>query len=94
MPVFFAAQPEVRQALEAAMPKLREMLGDAGVTLGQTSVSSGQPQQQQASDRRTSEPRTSGAGTIGAAGPIETANVTSTTARRITGGYGMVDTFA
>lgn len=36
---FFTAQPEVRQALEAAFPKLREMLGEAGIQLGQATVS-------------------------------------------------------
>ncbi len=40
---FIASQPEVRQALEAALPKLREMLGDAGIQLGQASVNSGAP---------------------------------------------------
>lgn len=42
---FTAAQPEVRQALEAALPKLREMLGDAGIQMGQASVNAGAPQQ-------------------------------------------------
>jgi flagellar hook-length control protein FliK len=36
---FIAAQPEVRLAIEAAMPKLREMMSDAGIQLGQTNVS-------------------------------------------------------
>jgi flagellar hook-length control protein FliK len=43
--VFISANPEVREALENAMPRLREILADAGVTLGQTQVgadSSGQ----------------------------------------------------
>ncbi|WP_420477209.1 flagellar hook-length control protein FliK [Noviherbaspirillum sp. ST9] len=43
---FIAAQPEVRQALEAALPKLRDMLGEAGIQLGQASVNSGTPNQQ------------------------------------------------
>ncbi len=42
---FTAAQPEVRQALEAALPKLREMLDDAGIRMGQTSVNAGTQQQ-------------------------------------------------
>lgn len=42
---FTAAQPEVRQALETALPKLREMLGDAGIQMGQASVNAGAPQQ-------------------------------------------------
>lgn len=43
---FTAAQPEVRQALEAALPKLRDMLSEAGIQLGQASVNSGSPNQQ------------------------------------------------
>lgn len=42
---FIATQPEVRQALEAALPKLREMLGNAGIELGQANVSAGTHQQ-------------------------------------------------
>lgn len=41
---FMAAQPETRAAIEAAMPRLREMLDSAGIQLGQTNVSSGGPQ--------------------------------------------------
>ncbi len=36
--LFVSANPAVRDALEAAMPRLREILSDAGVTLGQTQV--------------------------------------------------------
>jgi flagellar hook-length control protein FliK len=43
---FFSAQPEVRQALEAAFPRLREMMGEAGIALGQATVSADTPQQQ------------------------------------------------
>ncbi|MDO9467098.1 MAG: flagellar hook-length control protein FliK [Thiobacillus sp.] len=42
---FFSAQPEVRQALEAAFPRLREMMNEAGIELGQATVSSETPQQ-------------------------------------------------
>ncbi|MGN6703612.1 MAG: flagellar hook-length control protein FliK, partial [Burkholderiaceae bacterium] len=45
---FVAAQPEVRQALEAAMPRLRDMMSDAGIQLGQASVNAGMPNGQQA----------------------------------------------
>lgn len=36
--LFVSANPAVRDALEAAMPRLREILSDAGVTLGQAQV--------------------------------------------------------
>ena len=42
---FVSANPEVRAALEEAMPRLREVLADAGVTLGQTQVGSESPKQ-------------------------------------------------
>jgi len=35
---FFSANAEVRQALEAALPKLREMMAGVGITLGETTV--------------------------------------------------------
>jgi len=35
---FVSANPEVRAAIQDAMPRLREILADAGVTLGQTQV--------------------------------------------------------
>lgn len=35
---FVSAHPEVRQALEASLPRLREMLAEAGIQLGQTHV--------------------------------------------------------
>jgi flagellar hook-length control protein FliK len=45
---FVAAHQEVRQALEDAMPRLREMLSGAGINLGQSNVGSQTQQQQQA----------------------------------------------
>ena len=49
---FFSAQPEVRQALEAAFPRLREMMDEAGIQLGQATVSADTPQQNDPSDRQ------------------------------------------
>ncbi|MBV8634626.1 MAG: flagellar hook-length control protein FliK [Burkholderiaceae bacterium] len=87
---FTAAQPEVRQALEAALPKLREMLGDAGIQLGQASVNAGLAQQQQNfADKAT--PR-SGGGAIDAL--AEVASVISPAAAKVVSGIGLVDTFA
>jgi hypothetical protein len=36
---FYSANADVRNAIEAAMPKLREMLADAGIALGEAMVS-------------------------------------------------------
>lgn len=45
--MFIAATPEVQQAIEDAMPRLREMLAGAGISLGQTSVGTQSQQEQQ-----------------------------------------------
>lgn len=37
---FFSANPTVREAIEAALPRLREMMAEAGLSLGQAMVSS------------------------------------------------------
>lgn len=43
---FHSAQAEVRQALESSLPRLREMLGQQGLQLGQADVGQRQAQQQ------------------------------------------------
>jgi flagellar hook-length control protein FliK len=88
---FTAAQPEVRQALEAAMPKLREMLGDAGIQLGQASVNSGNPQQQGQFERQAgATPAQRMTGSEPAAEPV----ARTTRIAPAGSGRGMVDTFA
>ncbi len=42
---FVSANPTVREALEAAMPRLREILADAGIQLGQAQVGAENPHQ-------------------------------------------------
>ncbi|HEY8023041.1 MAG TPA: flagellar hook-length control protein FliK [Burkholderiaceae bacterium] len=88
---FTAAQPEVRQALESAMPKLREMLGDAGIQLGQTSVNAGNAQQQQNFAEQSAHKSNGSRGQ--AVDPIDT-RVVSTQPVHHSGGIGLVDTFA
>ncbi|UQV48035.1 flagellar hook-length control protein FliK [Janthinobacterium lividum] len=51
---FMSAQPEVRQALEAAMPRLREMMSEAGIAFGSATVSAGTPEQQDQGKREAS----------------------------------------
>jgi flagellar hook-length control protein FliK len=46
---FVSGNAEVRQAIEAAMPRLREMFASAGIALGQTNVSSESFRQQSGS---------------------------------------------
>lgn len=49
---FFTTQPEVRQALETAFPRLREMMSEAGIQLGQASVHTETPGQQASPERQ------------------------------------------
>ncbi len=89
---FVSAQPEVRQALEAAMPRLREMLGDAGIQLGQANVGADMPGQQQAAAEQSA--RQSGRSTEPAVAGVETAVQLPRAAQATAGGRGLVDTFA
>ena len=87
---FFSAQPEVRHALESAFPRLREMMNDAGIQLGQASVSADTPQQNDAHDRQAQRlaPAFPGTG-LAASGDLPAAHVPEPRA-----GRGLVDTFA
>jgi flagellar hook-length control protein FliK len=49
--IFISHQPAVRDALEAAMPRLREMFAESGMLLGDAMVSSDSLPQQQSSGR-------------------------------------------
>lgn len=87
---FISAQPEVRQALEAALPRLREMMGDAGIQLGQASVGTSLPNQQQAPGQQAPRPAAPapepvGGNPEGALRPLRP--------QASGGGRGMVDTF-
>lgn len=85
---FTAATPEVRQAIEDAMPRLREMLASAGISLGQTQVGT-QAQQEQAQARQErSGTRSQGDEAILEA---DSGSVTSVSPQR---GNGLVDLFA
>jgi flagellar hook-length control protein FliK len=77
---FVSANPLVREALEQAMPRLREMLAEGGISLGEANVSSDQPSRDgQGGEQRGQRGRDSGELAV------------SQTARR---GTGLVDLFA
>jgi flagellar hook-length control protein FliK len=89
---FTSAAPEVRQALEAALPKLREMMGEAGIQLGNATVSAGTPDQ-----NSSNQASSSGSGQRGVPGRSSgdtdiAAPATTATIRRLPNGA--VDTFA
>lgn len=93
---FVAANQAARDALQEALPRLREVLADSGIQLGQATVdagTSGQPQgdaqQQQASQARNGFARYGNAGgTASEPMPAMSARIP------VRSGNGMVDTFA
>ena len=89
---FMSAQPEVRQALEAAMPRLREMMSEAGIAFGSATVSAGTPEQQHNGERAASgERRGNGQGGGVSGGEIAIAPAAGARSRP---SLSAVDTFA
>lgn len=91
--VFVSANAEVREVIEAALPRLREMLAGVGVELGQANVSAEsfrQAQQQFAGERGTAG--TSGGHDEGHSGRMDAGSGATRAALRA--GNGLVDTFA
>ena len=85
---FLSAQPEVRQALEAAFPRLREMMNEAGIELGQATVSSETPQQNERDARQAQGIARLLPGSDDALGGLQTGQMPIRQSR------GLVDTFA
>lgn len=56
--VFVSQHAEVRQALQDALPQLREMLASSGINLGQANVSDQGPKEQQNTNQHTAHLRT------------------------------------
>ncbi|MTW00460.1 flagellar hook-length control protein FliK, partial [Pseudoduganella ginsengisoli] len=95
---FTAAQPEVRQALEAALPRLREMMSEAGIQLGSATVSAEMSGQQQAFDQARAAQQGNGGNGRGGRGQggngdgVNIGNDATPAPRRTV--LGAVDTFA
>jgi len=88
---FSSQQLEVRQALENSLPRLREMMSESGIALGNASVNSGNEGSQQ--QNQSGSGRSGGGG--GNGGDSSTvAEVTPRQRTSILGGAGAVDTFA
>lgn len=91
--LFVSANPAVRETLEAALPRLREILADAGVTLGQAQVDSGATQSSAGGGEKGDNSRSpAGAEAL----PLPRGAVTQggTDAIWMQRGRGLVDTFA
>jgi flagellar hook-length control protein FliK len=87
---FISHQPEVRQALQEAIPKLREMMGQSGIQLGDCNVNS-QAQQQAFQQSQAQSASKSGNGSGSAAATISSVSQVGSVAPR--SGLGLVDTF-
>lgn len=87
---FFAAQPEVRQALESAFPRLREMMNEAGIQLGQATVSAETPQQQNHPSDSQGQRAPAGFARVG----DDAVDLAAGLPAPVRSGRGLVDTFA
>ncbi|BBI98774.1 flagellar hook-length control protein [Ferrigenium kumadai] len=93
--LFTSPHGAVREAVENALPKLREMLADNGITLGNTTVSDQAPR-----DRDTQGFMGQGSGTAaqqgggGSAARLEGASTAAAQVATVRRHNGMVDTFA
>jgi flagellar hook-length control protein FliK len=91
---FSASQQEVRHALESSLPRLREMMGESGIALGNATVSAGMPDQRQAQgDNHPGGTPRGAAGTPGGAAGTGVDSVAPAVLRTTVLGDGMVDTF-
>lgn len=89
--IFSSPHSEVRQAIETAMPQLREAFAAAGIQLGQASVNSESFRQQQGNEPRSGQNRGNGGNAILASDSSSDNVIASTPIRR---GLSLVDTFA
>jgi flagellar hook-length control protein FliK len=91
--LFVSQHPQVREAVEAALPKLREAMEQNGIGLGSASVSDGFARQtgQQSQSSGGSGNGGTGSGVASAVGADADASVADVAVRR---SVGLVDTFA
>lgn len=83
---FFSPHPQVREAIEAALPRLREMMAEAGLNLGQTQVREESLSRQEARSPGDAQREAAGSEEGLRAGQVEGLGT-----RRI--GLGLVDVF-
>lgn len=91
---FSSNQLEVRQALENALPRLREMMSESGIALGNASVDAGMPDGRDAQQQAGRGEGTSRRGGVGSGTGDAGAAAIPTPRTRPLGDRGMVDTFA
>ena len=92
---FISAHPDVREALEASLPKLRQMMDDAGVQLSGFSVNAEASNQgQQGREFRQTNPSTSIARNGRSESVISNQPISDVKTTKIISRIGAVDTFA
>jgi flagellar hook-length control protein FliK len=94
---FSANQEEVRQALENALPRLREMMSESGIALGNATVNAGMPDGRQAQEQAARNGGgfgNDGRGRGNNGNAIDEPAARPVTRTAILGDRGMVDTFA
>lgn len=89
---FSAQQLEVRQALENSLPRLREMMNESGIALGNATVNAGSDGSQQQNQQGSGRPGSGGGNGVGGDSAVAEAAPRQRTS--ILGGAGAVDTFA
>jgi flagellar hook-length control protein FliK len=90
---FSSNQLEVRQALENALPRLREMMSESGIALGNATVDAGMPDGREAQQQAGRGDGATGRGGNGG-GQADTGAAVPAPRTRPLGERGMVDTFA
>lgn len=88
--LFTSAHAAVREAVEQALPKLREMLADNGIMLGNAMVSDQSPKEQQMADNKQRKAEGRLSGVDAAAGGVQSDSTLAPVRRQ----QGMLDTFA
>lgn len=88
--IFTSASPAVREALEGSLHRLREVLADAGVSLGQTQVGSESPHQSRARSETGSGLNRS----LPFASSSQLTAIDAVTITNARAGRGMIDVFA
>jgi flagellar hook-length control protein FliK len=88
--LFTSPHAAVRDAIEQALPKLREMMADSGIMLGNATVSDNSRNQQNESGNKNSGPRSG----IGSITDTSAASSQSMRVSPISRHNGIVDTFA
>ncbi|WP_460829766.1 flagellar hook-length control protein FliK, partial [Massilia agilis] len=92
---FSSNQQEVRHALENALPRLREMMGESGISLGSATVSTGMPDGRQAQGEWSGQGGSGARMADGGSAPASDVAAPRTATRTtVLGERGMVDTFA